>query len=272
MENINNSILDNPYIANSWWLLSNENVVRDRMEIKDGEFAWKDNDEKNNRKKFWIKIAEDVDKTPITTNNIKFLLKQYCERFHLYEKDKLYQWIKTAYRRKDEIGKECKWRDESGNIDNMGVITDKEIEDIIRYTFQWNVMSSGRLPSIRLPEEMKRALKAFQDKFRNAFKQWTLKEPRIISEVFGIENEWNISPLALWSRNTYNRTVTWREYNNDDDDQKEKNRVKRHFMSWNFINQDIANMEKKLKSLSSNDYRPVTTSVLNNLRERLEIE
>ena len=115
---------------------------------------------------------------------------------------------------------------------------------------------------------MKMALAAFQNKFKEAFDANILNDPSIVSSVFGIENEWNIQPLFLWSWDVYNRTVTWREYTSDDDDKKEKNRIKRHFTSWNFINYDIANMEKRLKNLSSGDYEPVTISSLDSLYDK----
>jgi hypothetical protein len=38
----------------------------------------------------------------------------------------------------------------------------------------------------RLPEEMKKALKAFQNKFYEAFDNGILKDPIIVRDVFGI--------------------------------------------------------------------------------------
>ena len=267
IENIDDSLLDNPLVANSGWLLSNINVVRNRMTIREWEFSWKDNDEISNKREFWNKIAEEVKNTPLNIENTKLLLKQYCERFQIYDKEKTYRRIKTAYERKKLIGKIAEFQNEDGSWDNMGRITNKEINSIIWYTFQWTVMSeyfSGH----RLPEEMKKALKAFQNKFYEAFDNGILKDPIIVRDVFGIWNEWHIKPQLLWSWEKYNATVTWREYNNDDDDKKEKNRVKRHFISWNFINHDIANLEKRLKNLSSVDYQSVTKGDLDTLYDR----
>lgn len=267
VENIDDSLLDNPLVANSWWLLSNVNVVRNRMDIRDWEFSWKDNDEKNNKKEFWEKIAKEVEGTTVTTENIKLLLKQYCEWFQIYDKEKTYRWIKTAYRSRDLIWKSTQFKNDDDTWDNMGRISQREINSIIWYTFQWTVMSD-HFSWRRLPKEMKMALAAFQNKFKEAFDANILNDPSIVSSVFGIENEWNIQPLFLWSWDVYNRTVTWREYTSDDDDKKEKNRIKRHFTSWNFINYDIANMEKRLKNLSSGDYEPVTISSLDSLYDK----
>ena len=267
MQNINNSLLENDIVANSGWLLSNANVVRDRMLVKDGEFEWKEPKEKDNRKKFWDQITVEVNKTPLTVDNTKLLLKQYCDRFQIHDMEKMYRRIKTAYERKELIGKVALYQNDEGNWDNMGIISDKEIRTILWYTFQWTVMSecfSGH----RLPEALKNALKAFQNKFEAAFALWLLNDPTIVSERFGIWNESNIKPLFLWSWDQYNKTVTGRENSGDDDDKKEKNRVKRHFMSWNFINYDIATLEKRLKNLPTWDYVQVTTGDLDALYNR----
>lgn len=274
MENINESILKNPYIANSWWLLSNANVVRDRMRIRDGDFEWDDNDEKNNRKAFWDKITKEVENTPINTlnintnlNNAKLLLKQYCDWFQIYNKQETYRRIKTAYYRKNYIGNISQYND-NGNRQNMGIIDSKEIYSIIRYAFQWNVMSECFWWR-RLPEEMKKALKAFQQKFKDAFDKWILSHPKIISEVFGIDNDSHIQVYWLWSWSEYNRTVTWRKLTVNDDDKNEKNRIRNIFTSWKFINDKIADMEKRLKNLASGDYEPVTTSTLESLENNI---
>ncbi len=269
IENIDNSLLKNPLVANSGWLLSNINVVRNRMDIRDWEFTWNDNDEINNKRDFWDKIANEVRKTPLTVENTVLLLNQYCERFQIHDKEKIYRWIKTANERKKEIGKIAKYKNDDGTWDDMGIISQKEIDSIIWYTFQWTVMSeyfSGR----RLPKKMMEALKAFQDKFKEAFDVGILNNPEVVSKVFNI-NEWSVKPLFLWSWSKYNKTVTWREYSNDDD-KDEKSRVKRHFTSWNFINHDIANIEKRLKNLPSGDYESVTIGDLDVLYNRYKTE
>lgn len=269
MENINNSILKNPYIANSWWLLSNANVARDRMSIRDGEFEWNDNDEKNNRKNFWNKIAIEVSTTPVNVENTKLLLKQYLDRFQISDKEKAYRWIKTAYENKEKIGQINQYKDKNGNWDDMGIISQKEIESIIRYTFQWRVMSehfSGR----KLPPEMVKALKAFQEKFREAFNLEILdgnKNPTIIQEIFGIWNVKKIETLNLWSWNLYNETVTWRRNILSNNENDLKNRIGNHFVTWNFINHDIANMESRLSNLPDGDYCKVTTNSLNSSKQ-----
>jgi hypothetical protein len=77
--------------------------------------------------------------------------------------------------------------------------------------------------------------------------------------------------LWLWSWSCYNTNVTGRENSDSDDDTKAKNRIKRNFTSWNFINYYIANMEKSFRNLPSGDYIPVTTGTLDNLLDRFNV-
>ena len=278
-ENIDNSLLDNPLVANSWWLISSPNVVRDRMSIdRNWEFEWKDLDERENKARFRNQIAEDVNKmNPQSVDDMKLLLKQYCERFGLYEGDEIFRWIKTAYIWKDRIWKEYTYesldRNNRAHKDSMWKITQKEIDSIIWYAFQWKAMSRWALAWHRLPKELKIALETFQKKFKEAFYWWTLQRPQLISEVFNVWNERNVTPMWLWSWDMYNRTVVGREYSYDDSGEwnewKDRYaRIKRNFTWWNFINYEIANIEKSFKNLSTSDYMPVTKLSTDDLMAR----
>ena len=268
MENMDNSLLDNPLVANSGWLLSNSNVVHDRMAIRDGEFDWKDPDERNNRKEFWINIAEEVNRMSARNlQDVKLLLRQYCSWFGLSDGDEIYKWIKTAYYRKDYIWREITYRNSNGNEDSMWIIGEREIDSIIWYNFKWRVMS-WRFRGNRLPPEMHDALNAFQNKFKEAFENNNLNNDEIIKDIFNVGNKNNVGELWLWSWSCYNTNVTGRENSDSDDDTKAKNRIKRNFTSWNFINYYIANMEKSFRNLPSGDYEPVTTGTLDNLLDR----
>ena len=271
MENMDNSLLDNPLVANSGWLLSNSNVVHDRMSIRDGEFDWKDPDERNNRKEFWMNIAKEVNRMSAgNLQDVKLLLRQYCSWFGLSDGEEIYKWIKTAYYRKNYIWREITYKDSNRNEDSMWVIGSKEINSIIWYNFKWRVMS-WRFRGNRLPPEMHDALNAFQNKFKEAFENDNLNNDEIIKDIFNVGNKNNIGVLWLWSWSCYNTNVTGRENSDSDDDTKAKNRIKRNFTSWNFINYYIANMEKSFRNLPSGDYIPVTTGTLDNLLDRFNV-
>ena len=272
MENIDNSLLDNPLVANSWWLLSNINVVDDRMLFKNWEFEWKDPDEKNNRKEFWIKIKNEINsKNANNLEDVKFLLNQYFNRFRFSDREEIYKWIKTASERKKQIWKEKFYENDEHIRDSMWVIWPKEIESIIRYTFKWHTMYNRF--NGRLPDELNDVLDAFQVKFQDAFNNNMFEKPEIISEVFDVNSE-NIQPYWLWSWSKYNRAVTGREYVIEDEEwswdlkKKAKNRVKRNFTSWNFINKKIADMENSFKRLPAKQYKSYTNATVNDLMAR----
>ena len=276
MENIDNSLLNNPLVANSWWLLSNINVVDDRILFKNWEFEWKDPDERNNRKEFWIQINKEIrQKNANNLEDVKLLLNQYFNRFKFSDREEIYKWVKTASNRKWEIWKEKFYQNEEWFKDSMWVISEKEIESIIRYAFKWHTMYNRF--NGRLPDELNDVLDAFQDKFQQAFTNNMFERPEIISEVFDIGNAGNIQPYWLWSWSKYNWAVTGREYIIDDEGwtwdpkdarKKERNRVKRNFTSWNFINKKIADMENSFKKLPDKQYKSYINATLNDLMSR----
>ena len=287
MENIDNSLLDNPVVANSWWLLSNANVVRDRMAIKDGAFDWKDPDERNNRALFWDQIAIEVSNMDTSSpESANLVLNQYFSRFGLNsesDRQKAYRRIKTAYYWRDKIWQPFKydfnWKKQ---LLDMWNISWEEIKDILRYTFQWTVRKDC-FSSRKLPPEMEKALKEFQNFFEKAFDKWTLNKPTVIKNAF--KADWiNTEPMLLWSRNVYKDVFAWDwefEYDNTEiwdesdafskDPKKKRKAQKRAFQSWRFINYEIAQIEKSFKNrLPSGSYRPVTQDTSSDIETRIQ--
>ena len=285
MENIDNSLLDNPLVANSWWLLSNANVVRDRMAIRDGAFDWKDPEERNNRALFWDRIANEVrDITPNDKEKVNFVLNQYFSWFGLnseYDRQEAYEWIKTAYHWKDQVWHEVRykynWREDKKLT--MWRISSEDIKDILRYTFKWKVMSSC-FGSRRIPSELNAALEAFQDFFEEAFDNNLLKDNLVVSEAF---KSWgiNVTPMLLWSREVYKDVLSGWDNDFADDiwvwdddftnDKQRRKAQKKAFQTWWFINHKIAQIEKSLKKLPSGMYRPITQDVKHNIDGLVEL-
>ena len=269
-------MLDNPLLANSWWLLSNINVVDDRILFKNWEFEWKDPDERNNRKLFWSKVKDEIEsKKANNVDDLTLLLSQYFNRFRFSDREVVYKWIKTASVWEKEVWKEKFFENDEHIRDSMWIIWPKEIESIIRYTFKWHTMYNRF--NGRLPDELNDVLDAFQTKFKEAFDNKMFETPDIISKVFDISKPENIQPYWLWSWSKYNRAVTGREYVIDDEwwswdpkdsNKKERNRVKRNFTSWNFINKKIADMENSFKRLPDKQYKSYVNTTLGDLMSR----
>lgn len=285
MENIDNSLLDNPLVANSWWLLSNANVVRDRMAIRDGAFDWKDPDERNNRAEFWKQITKEVGNMDANSpESVNLVLNQYFSWFWLNsesDRQKAYKWIKTAYYWKDKIWKPFKydynWK---GQLLDMWNISWEEIEDIVWYTFQWTVWRDC-FSSRKLPPEMENALKAFQNFFWKAFNNDMLKNASVEKNAFK-SSDIRIEEMLLWSRNVYkdvfagdweleyDTTEIWDETDAFKDWKKRRKAQKRAFQSWRFINHDIAQIEKSFKNrLPTGSYRVITQDTSSDIAARI---
>lgn len=287
MENIDTSLLDNPVVANSWWLLSNANVVRDRMAIKDWSFDWKDPDERNNRAEFWKQIATEVhDMNTDSPESVNLVLKQYFSRFGLNseaDRQKAYKRITTAYFRKDKIWQWFKY-DYNGKWKqylDMWIVSMEEIKDIVWYTFQWTVRKDC-FSSRKLPSEMEKALIEFQNFFQKAFEKWTLNNPLVIKEAF--KSDWiKTEPMLLWSRNLYKDVFTgdseyefdtteiWDDEDAFRDPKKRRKAQKRAFQSWRFINYEIAQIEKSFKNrIPNTSYRVITQDTSSDIETRIQ--
>ena len=286
MENIDNSLLDNPLVANSGWLLSSANVVRDRMAIREWSFDWKDPDERNNRAEFWKQIAKEVnDMNENDPESVNLVLNQYFSRFGLNseaDRQKAYKRIKTAYEWRDKIWKPFKydfnWK---GQLLDMGNITWEEIEDIVWYTFQWTVRKDC-FSSRKLPSEMEKALISFQKFFKKAFDVWTLNNSTVVKDAF--KSDWiKIEPMLLWSRNLYKDVFSWDweyEYDNTEiwdekdalkDWKKRRKAQKRAFQTGRFINYEIAQIEKSFKNkIPTGSYRVITQDTSSDIKTRIK--
>ena len=287
MENINYQLLENPLIANNWWILSNANVIRDRMAIKDWNFDWKDPDEKNDRADFWKKIADEVENMDYSSpESVNLVLNQYFSRFGLNseaDKQKAYKRIHTAYCWKDVIWAE-NIIDYNGKWQNLSMwpISKDEIDDILWYTFQWTVRRDC-FSSRKLPPEMEEALKKFQSFFKKAFDSWTLKHPTVVNDAF--KSGWmDVKPMELWSRNVYkdvfagdwefeyDSTEIWDENEAFKDPKKRRKAQKRVFQTRDFINYEMAQIEKTFKNrLPKASYRVLTQDTSSDTEEKIEI-
>lgn len=285
VEEFDRWLLDNPTIVNNG-LLTNINVVSDRLRIEDWEFKWKDSDDVNNKKTFWKNIKESVSKLDAGNPEIvNFVLNKYFSWFWLnstQDRQKAYQRIRTAYYWKDRIWKPFtydyngKWQD----LD-MWTISSMEIDDIIRYTFQGTVMKDC-FSARKLPAELAYALEAFQNFFKKAFDNGTLQKPIIEKDSFR-SNDIKVEPLLLWSRslykdvfsgesdNMFDDTVIWDEKDAFTDPKKRRKAQKRAFQSWRFINHELAQIEKSFKNrLPKTSYRVITQDSSSDIETRIK--
>ena len=159
----------------------------------------------------------------------------------------------------------------------------KEIEDIIRYTFQWTVRKD-HFSSRKLPAEMEDALKAFQDFFRSAFEKGTLEKP-IGKEGAFKSSDLNVDILLLWSRELYKDVFSWEGDNPRNfgevpqegadlkHDSKERRKAqKRAFQSWRFINHELAQIEKSFKNrLPKTSYHVITQDTSSDIQTRIKL-
>ena len=289
MENMDNSLLDNPLVANSGWLLSNANVVRDRMAIRDWSFDWKDPDERNNRAEFWKQIAKEVSNmNENDAESVNLVLNQYFSRFGMnseVDRQKAYKRIKTAYYWKWNIWKRVKY-DFNGKWQwqdlDMWIISTEEINDILWYTFQWTTWRDC-FSARKLPSQMEDALKAFQKFFQKAFESWKLNDPIVVKKAF--KADWiNVEPMLLWSRNLYKEVLSWDNENSWDDTEiwdetdafndpkKRRKALKRAFQSWRFINYEIAQIERSFKNrLPAGSYRVITQDTSSDINTRIKL-
>ena len=278
-------ILDNAKVVSNW-LLSSVEVVEKRIKIQNWKFNGKDIDEDNNMADFRKEVSKDICRMRSdNSREVAFVLEKFINRFGI-DSQQLYTWIKTADYWDNKRGY-FSWPYESVDL-NMWNIWDKEIDSILRYAFLWNARRSRWLWCERLPDELYNALDTFRNFLSQAFKNWTLLNPYVIKNGFKPKDE-NIKPLFIGSRQVYDQVFAWgldSQYfveNTDtpDDDlystDKEKQgkaieKTRRAlFKSSDFINYDIANIEKKLRSnltSTSTQFMTVTSSRLDSARNK----
>ncbi len=269
-------ILENPKVVSNW-LLSSVEVAQKRMNIKKWEFDGKDIDEINNMREFRTNVTSDINKRSTEPRQVAFVLDKFFNRFGIDEQQ-VYEWILTA----DHYNKN-RWRFKlqyKGVELNMWNIQDDEINSILWYAFQGNAWRSRWLGCERLPDELFGALEAFWKYFTSAFKCWTLLQ------AFDSKCK-DTAPLLMGSRYAYDQAIGWdseltradTSYSEEDlsssDDAKRKKAIKgekkRLLKSPDFINSDIANIEKQLKrnlGWTSKQFPQVTSSNSRTLREQ----
>ena len=253
------------------------------MNIKNWKFNGKDIDENSNMEDFRTKVTKDIDNRTTEPREVAFVLEKFFNRFGL-DNQKVYERIRTA-----DYWDKNRWQFSlpyKGVELNMWNIWDKEIDSILWYAFQWNARKSHWLWCDILPDEMLETLKAFQSYFEKAFHDWTLLNDYVIKKAFQPKHT-DTSALLIGSRNVYDETFAWdSEFSwmdssvNDDDlsswdtdkaRKAKKNKRKELLKSADFINYDIANIEKQLKrnlGWTSRQFPQVTSSNSRTLREQ----
>ena len=272
-------ILENPNVVSNW-LLSSVEVVQKRMNIKNWEFNGKDIDEINNMKDFRENVTKDIEWRSTEPKEVAFVLEKFFNRFWI-DNQQVYEWIVTANYYKDHSWPLIL---KYNGIDlNMWNIWKKEIDSILWYAFEWNARKSRWLWCDKLPDELFKTLEAFRIFFSKAFDDWKLLDDYVINKSFKPKNK-NIYPSLMWSREVYDQAFAWdwdlyiSDSSEDDlfssDDNKKrkakKNKIKSLLKSPDFINSDIVNIEKKLKSnlgWTSGLFPILTSSQSRTLRE-----
>jgi len=222
VEEFDRWLLDNPTMVNNW-LLTNINVVSDRLRIEDWEFKWKDSDDIANKKKFWGNIKESVknlEKDAGDPKTVSFVLNKYFSWFWINsaeERQNIRKWINTAYYYKNKVNEnwwtyniwhKTKIKNDSWNIIDETIPVWKidwtDITKILLYWLEGNVRSRPPLSWKILPTELKAALDEFQKFFDIAFHSWALSRPEV-NDAFK-NKSWNLDNndiFLLWWWDVY---------------------------------------------------------------------
>lgn len=214
VEEFDRGLLDNPTIVNNW-LLTNINVVSDRLRIDEWEFRWKDSDDINNKKIFWKDVQSDIkNKDSSNPDDVNFVLNKYLSRFWMNStesRQEIYRRINTAHYYKELVDKHNwirRWvhKTKSWPVP-IWVITKKDVDKVLLYALEWNIRTRcGQLRWQQLPQELKEALDTFQTFFTNAFynKNDNILCHNIVrSWAFKSWNLWKDDRFLLWWRDQY---------------------------------------------------------------------
>lgn len=278
-------ILENAEVVSNW-LLSSGEVVEKRIKIQNWKFNGKNIDEDNNMRDFRKNVTADINSRDVNDpREVAFVLEKFINRFWI-DNQQIYTRIKTADYWDNNRGYFA-WPYESIDL-NMWNIWDKEIDSILWYAFQWNARRSRWLWCDRLPDELYDTLDTFGKFFSKAFYAKTLLNNYVVENGFKPKNK-GVNPLFMSSRNVYDQVFAWDSesqyfinnidtpdddlYSSDPDKvRKAKDKTRRSLLkSSDFINSDIANIEKKLKSnlsWTSTLFKTVTSSRLETARAR----
>ncbi len=215
VEEFDRWLLENPTIVNNG-LLTNINVVSDRLKFEDWEFKWKDSDDISNKRKFRKDVQTAVNNRNYNDpKDVNFVLDKYFSRFWLRSSENrqnVFKWVNTAYHYQKMVD-ESWWRYScthqwwQGTWEKfdfpLWTITQKDVDKVLLYAFEWKVWE--RLWWAILPDELKKALDAFQDFFYNAFKNNSLKDKDVKGGSFKSWNIWEDDILWLWWWDAYKK-------------------------------------------------------------------
>ena len=279
VEEFDRWVLDNPTMVNNW-LLTNINVVSDRLRVEEWEFKWKDSDDIANKKDFWKSIkksVENLEKKAGDPKTVNFVLNKYFTWFWINsaeERQNIRKWINTAYFYKNKVGEngwtyniwhKTRFKDDHWNIREESIpvwkIDSTDITKILLYWLEWNVRSRPPLSWKILPTELKDALDEFQKFFNIAFHNWALSRPEV-NDAFKIKS-WNLDNndiFLLWWRDIYKEIARKDDGILESDDteynwnfrslpQKKKKSIWRSILRDDdkYINPHMENIEKILK-------------------------
>lgn len=268
VEELDRGLLDNPVIVNNW-LLTNINVVSNRLKIKDWDFEWNDSDDISNKKKFRQDVSLDIKKRDYKDKKtVNFVLNKYLSRFWMNSRDarqNLYKWINTAKYYKDKVDKNGVynpmhkfplngWKDEL-HIPLWSISKD-DINKVLLYALEGNVRAHW-LWWHPLPSELKDALDEFQNFFENAFHQWTLYDDYVKKSAFKSWNLWDNDTFLLWGWDQYRKMKEKENENTTDewDDISNWNQLKpskkrdylRTIFKVNYVNKNMEEIYERLK-------------------------
>ena len=226
VEEFDRWLLDNPTIVNNW-LLTNINVVSDRLKFEDWEFKWKDSDDISNKRKFRNAVKNDItERDSSNPKDVNFVLDKYLSRFWLRSSENrqnIYKWVNTAYHYQkmvDESGwtYHCTHQRETETWKKfdfpLWIITQKDVDKLLLYAFEWKVRE--RLWWAILPEELKNALDTFQNFFKEAFKRESLKNKDVKDNSFKASSLWENDQFLLWWWDAYKK-IREKELTNSND-------------------------------------------------------
>ncbi len=277
VEEFDRWLLENPTIVNNG-LLTNINVVSDRLKFEDGEFKWKDSDDISNKRRFRNDVAKAIKaRNYHDPKDVNFVLDKYLSWFWLRSSENrqnIYKWINTAYHYQKMVNEsggtyQCshQWKNENWkNFDfPLWTITQKDVDKVLLYAFEWKVWE--RLWWAILPAELKEALDAFQNFFNDAFKEWSLKDNYVKSQAFRSWTLWDDDQFLLWWWDAYKKIREKEISNSNDIDDAEsiddlkdlkrgqKREITRRIFNDddNYINPEMESMYKTLKRRNSLD-------------------
>ena len=219
------NLFDQPALVNNW-LLTNVDVISNRLMIKDWDFDWKDSDDINNKRDFWKEVTKDIDrkiqeKSYLKPEIVNFVLDRYFSRFWIRSSDErqdIYKRINTAYYYKHKVS-EYGWiydewthnykKDNEEEIHiPIWVIRKEDVDKVLLYGLEWNIWTRcSQLRGQSLPPELKEALDKFQEFFTAAFDndKETLNSKEVKSWAFKAWDLWENDRFLLWGWDQYKK-------------------------------------------------------------------